>query len=222
MIEPVRVRYYAVGEYGDETFRPHYHIALFGYPSCVRGRTDHRAKFCCGSCQTVKDAWQLGGVDLGELNKDTAQYISGYVTKKMTKGDDKRLNGRYPEFSRMSRRPGVGATAMEDVASSLMRHSDVALVGGDVPTALVHGRKAMPLGRYLRRCLRKELGFGNLAATPEGLKKSSFEMRFLLEEALLSPENTSKGIKQIALEMNKQKVLNMEARYKIHKGRKSL
>ena len=101
----LKIRFYGVGEYGDDTQRPHYHYALFGYPNCSRGRTDHRYDICCGHCQLIKDSWKLGGVDLQELNPVTCQYVCGYVTKKMTKWDDPRLSGRHPEFARMSNRP---------------------------------------------------------------------------------------------------------------------
>lgn len=29
-LEPVKVRFFACGEYGDNTYRPHYHLILFG------------------------------------------------------------------------------------------------------------------------------------------------------------------------------------------------
>lgn len=57
----------------------------------------------------------------------------------------------------MSNRPGIGASAMWEVASELMRHGlDVEL--DDVPTGLRHGRRVMPLGKYLRRILRERIG----------------------------------------------------------------
>ena len=30
-LEPLKVRFFACGEYGDNTYRPHYHVILFGY-----------------------------------------------------------------------------------------------------------------------------------------------------------------------------------------------
>lgn len=158
-IAPLRVRYYLVGEYGDETRRPHYHAALFGYPGCVYGSTrNYRLqRGCCPRCDLVSETWGKGGILLGQLTSESAQYVAGYVMKKMTSADDVRLDGRYPEFARMSRRPGIGSGAVPAIADAL-RHFNLDLTESDVPSALRHGPKILPLGRYLRRLIRKELG----------------------------------------------------------------
>ena len=87
----------------------------------------------------------------------SANYIAGYVTKKMSSVSDERLQGRRPEFARMSLKPGIGAHAMEAVALALMRWKlDRSMK--DVPTSLRHGSDVMRLGRYLRRKLREKIG----------------------------------------------------------------
>lgn len=94
---------------------------------------------------------------VGELTVQSAQYITGYVAKKMTRPDDARLEGRYPEFARMSLKPGIGAGAIPDVASEMMRWKlEEKCV--DVPVALRHGSSELPLGKYLRRLLRQQCG----------------------------------------------------------------
>lgn len=93
---------------------------------------------------------------VGQLTEQSAQYIAGYVVKKMTRPEDKRLFGRGPEFARMSLRPGIGAHAIPDVASVMMQYK--LENRGDVPVGLRHGPKERPLGRYLRRQLRLQVG----------------------------------------------------------------
>jgi len=109
-IQPTKVRYFAVGEYGDRTWRPHYHLALFGWPQCRYGfsRYTDRRKDCCSCCDVIRETWGLGHIAVGSLETSSAQYIAGYVTKKMTFNDDPRLKGRHPEFARMSRNPAIG------------------------------------------------------------------------------------------------------------------
>lgn len=154
-IYPERVRYFAVGEYGDTTGRPHYHLALFGQ-GCQFAPL-YQGGCPCVMCSAVRKTWGFGHVLVASLTEKSARYIAGYVVKSMTWPDDIRLNGRHPEFARMSLRPGIGAPAMWDVASEFMKWETHKLLT-DVPTVLRHNRNLLPLGRYLRRYLRKRVG----------------------------------------------------------------
>lgn len=140
-LAPLRLRFYGVGEYGDRTLRPHYHLALFG----VRFPEDVRA------------SWTYGNVHVGTLTPESASYIVGYVCKRMTKSDDPRLNGKPPEFARMSLKPGIGAGAMPDFADSILNKEtgELYLQDGDVVSSYRWNGKSYPLGRYLRRRLRR-------------------------------------------------------------------
>ncbi len=158
-IEPVRIRYFAVGEYGDLTQRPHYHLALFGWPSCscsMQSRLS-RKSYTCQFCSVVSSTWGKGMVSSDVLELHSAAYVAGYVAKKLTSKDDPRLRGRYPEFARMSRNPGIGVDMMHEVASTWLSHSALDQQT-DVPVGLRHGAKQLPLGRHLRHKLREFVG----------------------------------------------------------------
>lgn len=227
-VSPAALRFFLVGEYGDESQRPHYHVALFGYAPCVRGRTDHREiqkkGSCCVQCDLLRETWGHGGVDVGLLEKDSAQYIAGYVTKKMTHKEEKcsdscthpPLRGRSPEFARMSLRPGIGASAMDTVASAFLGVSGQS--GLSVPRMLKHGPKTMPLGKYLRGKLHEKLA---REKDPVEIQKFALQMHGMLEDAFKDPANRSRSVKKIITEKNKQKVLSLENRIKIFsKGKK--
>lgn len=218
-ISPLKLRFYAVGEYGDQTQRPHYHVAVFGYPTCVRGRTLHGRnghKVCCENCELVYQTWGKGGVDLGSLEVNSAQYIAGYVTKKMTSKTDPRLNGRYPEFGAMSRHPGIGADFMHDVASALLEF-DLEDSQTDVPSSLRHGKRLMPLGRYLRGKLREAVGRDKKAP-----QATLDEAKARLQEVQDAAFNNSERFADAIIKAADNKVLQMETRAKIFKQRRSL
>jgi len=207
-----KFRYYGVGEYGEKTLRPHYHLAAFGFPNCVRGQTDLRKQYCCAVCDSVKKAWGKGAVQLGRLEPAACAYIAGYVTKKIEASP---LPPQLvPEFQRMSLKPGLGADLMHDVASVLLEHAkDME----DVPIALQHGTRKLPLGRYLRNKLRTYVG--REPGCPEGvLLRAKEALRPLRENAF---QNSSSFAEEV-VNANAQKRLNMLTKYRIKKQRTTL
>jgi len=118
---PTRIRYFAVGEYGELTWRPHYHAIIFGYqfPDLVpwratgRGNTTYRSAF-------LEQLWPWGHCEVGHVSSESAGYVARYCMKKV--GGERAaahyvrphpLTGEFwrivPEFALMSRRPGIGS-----------------------------------------------------------------------------------------------------------------
>lgn len=105
------IRYYACGEYGSTTYRPHYHAIVFGlslddlrpYKSSPQGY-DYFISDSLAKC------WGLGFVVVGSVTWETCAYTARYVMKK-AKGRDRQAYENLnlePEFVRMSRKPGIG------------------------------------------------------------------------------------------------------------------
>ncbi len=210
---PIKIRYFAVGEYGDKTSRPHYHLALYGVEGCLFGQTQKK-KNCCFNCSRLSKIWTKGFVHLGELNKDTAAYIGGYVTKKLTKKEDPKLNGKHPEFARMSLRPGIGASAMLRVAQAMskMPHDF------ETPRQLHMGKKKFPIGRYLRGKINENLGRPKKATDKELLEQGQ-KMRILLEENIDKEGFQNRTLAVMWANMNAGSIASLEGKSKLRRER---
>ena len=134
----------------------------------------------------------------------------------MTARDDMRLLGRHPEFARQSRRPGVGHGALHEIASEWLR-LDLATREADVPSALRHGGRLLPLGRYLRRELRSLVGMEK-EAPKSTLDEAAARLQGVREDAF----NRSVSFKKAIVEAGKQKNLNSRVRMEIRKKGKLL
>lgn len=99
---PTPVRYFAVGEYGSKTERPHYHAVLFTQENAESLR------------DALASSWKVGFVTCSELTPARARYAARYTVKKMTTPFSCGLD-RAPEFAIMSRRPGLGLSAAERI-----------------------------------------------------------------------------------------------------------
>lgn len=224
-IAPHKIRTYYVGEYGDETERPHYHAILFNFPTCLRNRTLRRVESgsrpiwaeCCPQCQLVGAKWGLGDVDLGTVGPESAGYICGYTTKKMTAPDDIRLNGRAPEFAQPSLKPGLGQGMMHEYASAYLG-LDPLHTQGDVPSSLRHGARELPLGRYLRRELRSLVGLPK-DAPPEAMEELAARLSPMWETAWASK---TANFKEEIIKEGKQKRLNQASKQRINRKVRTL
>lgn len=181
-----KLRYYGVAEYGENTWRPHYHALLFGMAPCSASVVRPVADCRCSSCSHIRDAWQLGHILNGAATRGSAEYVAGYVTKKMTNPSDERLQGRTPEFGFMSRIPGIGATAASRLAGAIVEAShyrnENQLI--DLLGAVDIDGKAMPLGKYLRHCVVDHIGVPRRHVSQEMINRVVEDFNRLLHVSL--------------------------------------
>jgi len=88
-IRAPKIKFFAVGEYGTRTARPHYHIILLNVP-----REDH---------STLVKKWNKGSIHLGTVSTRSIRYTTKYILK----------GGTHPEgsdrpFRLMSKKLGNG------------------------------------------------------------------------------------------------------------------
>lgn len=217
-IAPKKLRFYACGEYGDSSGRPHYHLAIFGLgpddePSIRKAWEDPKSKL------------PIGHVHVGTLTFDSAQYLAKYIQKGLNKKGSPELGDKHPEFSRMSNRPGIAALAVEDLSNALTTDAGAELLlnQGDVPKSLKHGKRSFPLGRYLRSKLREHVGLDAQKIKEENFKKWNQNLLSLLEEASRTSK-TAQEYQEKARDVfsHKQKILSIETKAKIFNKRSKL
>lgn len=199
--DPVPLRLFAVGEYGDLSGRPHYHAILFNFGTCLRLETvygrDGKIN-CCPHCAKVEELWQRGRIQLARVSQQSIRYVCGYIVKKMTHRLDPRLHGREPEFSRMSLRPGIGYHAIAKLnEQSLMPWQHSSPVSNSIVSAISYGQIKVPLGRYLTKRLKQLRGQSSTKLLTSRLRKydtfqdTAAELQDVRMAALTNPAQPS-------------------------------
>lgn len=125
------IKYYAVGEYGEKTRRPHYHAILFNVLN-----TDNIVK-----------AWKFGNIDIGKVSGASIGYVAGYINKGK-KIPIHRNDDRVPEFSRMSK--GLGKSYLTEAIVNYHK-SDI-----ERNFVTMEGGYRAPLPRYYREKIYDE------------------------------------------------------------------
>ena len=137
------IKFYACGEYGEETFRPHYHACLFGVDFKDRELYKTTNDIPIYTSESLDKLWsingkQIGFATIGEVTFQSASYVARYCMKKR-KGknwknyyelpdedqDQEEVLMLQPEFPLMSRRPGIGKTWLEKYKDEVLTNDSV-------------------------------------------------------------------------------------------------
>ncbi len=125
-----KLRFFACGEYGSKTFRPHFHLIVFGlklddlvlYKRNFNGDNLYNSEF-------ISKIWDKGFCVVGDVTWQSCAYVARYIMKKHL-GKDSDIYDVYniePEFTLMSRRPGIARQYYEDHKDELFYEDFVSI-----------------------------------------------------------------------------------------------
>ena len=143
------IRFFGCGEYGSKRSRPHYHIIcwnlpiydLIYYKTTKLGHKLYRSPI-------VEKIWGRGSVVIGLVTWESCAYTARYVLKKR-KGKGSKLYyeriKQVPEFTRMSRMPGIAREYYDKNKDVIYRSDEIIIKTSDGDSQV-----AKPPGYYDR------------------------------------------------------------------------
>lgn len=145
------IRYFACGEYGDISLRPHYHLITFNLPIydldpnfryVEDGKeivTQHVENgYIYYYSDIIHKIWNKGNILIGEATWQSMAYVARYVTKKI-KGKESTVYdslGIEPEFVRMSRMPGLGENYFKQHYNEIYENDNIVVFNGKVSQSI--------------------------------------------------------------------------------------
>ena len=127
------LRFFACGEYGSNTLRPHYHAIIFGLELddlklLKKSNTGHDIF----ESEFLNKCWKLGYINCSPSSFETCAYTARYVMKKR-KGEDADEYEQFniePEFVRMSLKPGIGQSYYDEHKHEIYANDEIILKDG--------------------------------------------------------------------------------------------
>lgn len=155
-----KIRYFGCAEYGPNTWRPHYHIILFGLHlddlQVKRQNVDGQVETWFSP--TLQAAWSvrpfgnyspilesLGDVECTAVTWAACNYTARYIVKKQLGPDGRNFYDAFnlvPPFTFMSLKPGIGRQYFDDNSDKFYKYDSIAV---STPTG---GRQIRPPRYY--------------------------------------------------------------------------
>lgn len=131
LIAPTKIRYLHCGEYGDTSYRAHYHALIFGheftdkifYKNTKSGNNLYTSK-------TLHDLWGMGLCIIGDVTFASAQYVAKYINKPQQLNKLKNNPLYKPPYNTSSRRPGIGIPWLEKNYTDVYNNDYIIVQGG--------------------------------------------------------------------------------------------
>ncbi len=134
------IRFYACGEYGEKFGRPHYHVCLFNFEPPDLRLYKERDNTKTYTSQIMDETWDMGFTLTGSVTFQSAAYVARYILKKingpvatqhyeMVDPETGQITRRLPEFTTMSRRPGIGKLWYDKFKTDVYDYDFVVLNG---------------------------------------------------------------------------------------------
>lgn len=168
------IKYYAVGEYGGKTERPHYHVLLYN-----------------SDVELIDKAWSKDGKSIGNIHIGNVEGGSiGYCLKYMTKqkrGSHWQRNGLVKEFALMSK--GLGVSYLKSDENFNWHHED--LVNRMYCVAMGGTKVSMP--RYYKDKLYHDIERSAISEAYSILARDKFVEK-VLKQSLRDVWNEQQGI----------------------------
>lgn len=111
-----KIRYYAVGEYGGKTIRPHYHLIIFNMSS--------------DDIKVIERSWStydqktnkhtpIGQIHIGDVGIRSIKYVTKYHVNR-----NEHPQGIEKEFTTMSTKPAIGKSYVKKMVDYHSRSTD--------------------------------------------------------------------------------------------------
>jgi len=123
-----KVRYFACGEYGTNTARPHYHVLLLNQNFADQQLVKSGSKYNLYNSKRLSRLWPFGQHAIGDVTFESAAYTARYCMKKNQNGKTVK-DGRKPEYIVMSRNPGLGKGYFDKYKDEILSHDSIIVNG---------------------------------------------------------------------------------------------
>lgn len=129
-IYPKKIKYFACGEYGEKSERPHYHAIIFGLDNVLTTQ------------EACEDVWKYGFIYLGNAEPDSIRYVAQYIDKKFSGDKEKEVyydRKREPVFRLLS--IGLGGDYAVSNADQIKNNLFISMFGVKMSVPRYYVRK---------------------------------------------------------------------------------